>query len=156
MEFLGKVIILQLAEKKSVDLEEMNPLLILKQEIDFINLQHGDTEKELEFIRKSFDVNIISAPSIDLFTDLDGLASLISVCDIVVTTSNSIAHFSGALGKEALLLLPYSDGKFWYWHDIDGVSLWYPSIKVFKQENPGDWSTPIQKAKAYMEKRFEI
>jgi ADP-heptose:LPS heptosyltransferase len=89
------------------------------------------------------------------FNDIDGVLSIISACDLIITTSNSTAHLAGALGKETLLLTPYSVGKFWYWQDIDGVSLWYPSVRVFPQTKQGDWVTPINSMKAYLEKRVE-
>ena len=38
--------------------------------------------------------------------DLDGLAALIELCDLVVSTSNVTIHMAGALGKDSWVLLP--------------------------------------------------
>jgi len=141
--------------KKSLSLHGLSSLLGLN-EVNFINLQYGDTQVEVRAAKDALDVHLENVPDIDLFDDIEGLLAVIEACDIVVTTSNSTAHFSGAIGKETLLLLPYSAGKFWYWHDLDGKSLWYPSIKVFRQKKQGDWSQPIIEAKEYLEKRFAI
>jgi ADP-heptose:LPS heptosyltransferase len=76
---------------------------------------------------------------IDKFEDIEGVAALISNCDIVVTCSNVTAHIAGALGKKTFLYVPFGRGKLWYWHDEGGKSIWYPSIKIFTADTPGHW-----------------
>jgi len=112
----------------------------------FIDLQYSDTAEERARIAQSQGVAIHHLDEIDNFSDLDGLASLISACDFVVTCSNSTAHFAGALGKETYLLVPFGRGRHWYWSHIgaDDRSLWYPSIHVIPQTIAGDWAEPIQ------------
>lgn len=139
---------------KSIALDSLSSILKLKESINFINLQYGDVELEIDALKRELELDLSSVPELDLFNDIDGILALIEACDIVVTTSNSTAHFSGAIGKETLLLLPYSSGKFWYWHDIDRESLWYPSIKIFRQKKQGDWSHPVSEVTEYLEKRF--
>lgn len=144
-----------IGESKSLSL--MNLLPILEGSIfEFINLQYGDTRPERELVKRELNIDIHEIDDLDLFEDIDGLLSLIQACDIVLTTSNSTAHLAGAIGKETLLLLPYSQGKIWYWHDIQGISLWYPSVRVFTQQKAGDWTDPVNQAKEYLEKRFEV
>ena len=121
--------------------------------MQFINLQYGDTAKEVTDLMEKHGQSIYSVPEVDIFNDIDGVLSIISACDLIITTSNSTAHLAGALGKETLLLVPYSVGKFWYWHDIDGFSLWYPSVRVFQQKTQGDWETPIHEMKSYLERK---
>jgi tetratricopeptide (TPR) repeat protein len=142
--------------KKSMSLAEMSLILDLKDHIEFINLQYGDTELEISNIKKSLDSSLIATCDVDLFRDMEGLLALIDICNVVITTSNSVAHLSGAAGKETLLLLPYSAGKFWYWHDVNGKSLWYPSIKIFRQKNQGDWHFPVTELKKYLEKKIAV
>lgn len=99
-------------------------------------------------------ISLETINNLNLFDDIDGLLGAIESCDVVVTTSNTTAHLAGACGKETLLLLPKAVGKFWYWQDINNISLWYPSIKVFRQNKQGDWSDPVNKAREYLERRF--
>lgn len=145
----------KVGEVKSINLSDLE-LIFKIRGLNFVNLQYGNVSDELEESYGNYGVRVNEIPELNLYEDVDGLLSLIKACDIVITTSNTTAHLAGALGVETLLLIPYSIGRFWYWHDIDGVSLWYPSIRVFKQENPGDWTAPIQAIKAYLENRFEI
>jgi ADP-heptose:LPS heptosyltransferase len=116
--------------------------------VDFIDLQYGDTKVEKKSLFNDFDIEVRSIDEIDNFNDIDGLASLIDVCDFIVTISNVTAHIAGALGKKVFLMLPYSGaGKMWYWHESLNKSLWYPSIQIFTQTKAGDWSTPVNEIK---------
>lgn len=143
----------KLGQDKSVALPDLLPALSTI-DMELINLQYGDTAQEVASFQEKHHLSIHSVPEIDIFNDIDGVLSIISACDLIITTSNSTAHLAGALGKETLLLIPYSVGKFWYWHDIDGVSLWYPSVKIFPQITQGDWTEPINAMKTYLEQKF--
>jgi hypothetical protein len=143
----------KVGDHKSIPIHELYPILGLKG-IEFVNLQYGDVTASLLQVKEKLDKEIINLEEIDLFNDVDGALSIIAACDIVVTSSNSTAHLAGALGKETLLLVPYSVGQFWYWHAVDGNSIWYSSVKVFEQEQQFDWSAPVNAVKQYLESRF--
>lgn len=145
----------KLGQHKSIALDQLSPILKMNN-INFINLQYGDIEDEIISTNAQFGGSIQIVEDVDLYQDIESLQCIIDACDIIITTSNTTAHIAGVSGKETLLLLPLGNSRLWYWHDINGVSLWYPSIRVFKQENLGDWSSAIEAVKAYLEKRFEI
>jgi hypothetical protein len=105
----------------------------------YLNLQFAEMAGEL-----SGFPSLITLPELDLFNDLEGVLAAIHQCDAVVTISNTTAHMAGAMGKPVFLLLPYAAGRLWYWHSREGRSLWYPSIRVFRQVRPGDWSEPLE------------
>jgi tetratricopeptide (TPR) repeat protein len=138
---------------KSIPINQMYPILGMKS-IEFVNLQYGDVSSSLLQVKQDLGKEILCLDQINLFDDVDGALSIIAACNIVVTSSNTTAHLAGALGKETLLLVPYSVGKLWYWHAIDGKSIWYPSVRVFEQEQQGDWSAPVNAVKQYLERRF--
>jgi tetratricopeptide (TPR) repeat protein len=143
----------QVGGHKSIPINELYPILRIKG-IEFFNLQSGEVSTPLLQVKQDLLKEILYLDEIDLYDDVDGALSIISACDIIVTCSNTTAHLAGALGKETLLLLPYSAGQFWYWQAIDGKSIWYPSVKVFEQEQQGDWSAPVSAVKQYLESRF--
>jgi tetratricopeptide (TPR) repeat protein len=68
-------------------------------------------------------------------------AALIESLDVVITIDSAVAHLAGALGKEVWLLLPYATD--WRWIEGQTISPWYPTMTIFKQENPFDWSAVI-------------
>ena len=129
-------------EAKSIELKDFFNILNIP-ELTFLNLQYGDVDMEINSIQKNFGITIEPVNEIDKYNDIDGLVSLIDSCDYIVTTSNVTAHFSGALGKCTFLLVPYSHGKIWYWHEGDDRSIWYPSIKIFRQNIDGTWNGAI-------------
>ena len=78
----------------------------------------------------------LQCSSVDNREDLDGLAALIELCDLVVSTSNVTVH-CGALGKETWVLLPYVANFWWLLDRTD--SIWYPTVKLYRQKKFQDW-----------------
>ena len=132
----------EFGEEKSLSLTQLLPILSLPNTI-FVNLQYGETTKEIKNISDQHGIEIISIDEIDNFNDIDGLASLIEACDYIVTSSNVTAHIAGALNKKTYLLPPYAYGKIWYWGENDTHSLWYPSIEIYRNTNSKSWEKPI-------------
>ena len=109
---------------------------------------------EINFIKSNFKTGIEQFNDINLFDDIESVASIIQSCDIVITCSNSTAHLAGALGKDTYLLIPFSRGKLWYWTDVSGKSYWYPTIHIFKQKRPNSWKEPITKMLKMIEVKY--
>jgi len=68
-------------------------------------------------------------------------AAVIANLDLVITIDTSIAHLAGALGKPVWVLLPHVPD--WRWMLGREDSPWYPTMKLFRQKNPGDWPSVI-------------
>ena len=49
--------------------------------------------------KKNTGIEVLQCSSINLKEDLDGLAALIELCDLVVSTSSVTIHMAGALEK---------------------------------------------------------
>ena len=131
--------------KKSIDLNSLKKILS-NENIEFINLQYSDETKEINQIEKDLNKKIFMEHEIDCFNDIDGVAGLIKSCDFVVTVSNSNAHISGKLGVKTFLLLPYNDGKLWYWGlNNDRDIVWYPSMLPIRQESINNWGSCLSK-----------
>jgi tetratricopeptide (TPR) repeat protein len=140
----------QIGDKKSIPFTKLEPILNIP-EINFVNLQYYPDNFKFSNNDSVIHNNIININNFDLYNDLENLAYLIQACDVVVTCSNSTAHLAGALNKTTLLLAPFSSGKFWYWNEHEGKSLWYPSIKVFYQAKDGSWDKAIESIVCHLE-----
>ena len=138
---------LDVGDEKSVSLKQLAPLLAI-EEFDYVDLQYGDTTAEREAVRIITGRTLKSVESVNNFNDIDGLAALISACDVVVTVSNTTAHLAAALGKPVFVLLPYASGLFWYWHAGRSDSPWYPSARLYRQERSGDWVAVLDHVRA--------
>jgi tetratricopeptide (TPR) repeat protein len=138
---------------KSLDLVQLSPLLLCN-ELEFISLQYGSTKEEIMIVEEKIGKKIHTFDDLDLYNDIEGLVSVISICDFVVTTSNITAHLTGSIGKKGIVLLPYSKGKIWYWHSGEGQSVWYPSLQLMSQKQMNDWTDPINRSKKWILEHF--
>ena len=126
---------------KSLPLAEWRSLLSVPG-ASFVDLQYGDTRAEREELTRS-GAWLEHLPQLDLFNDLDGVAALISACDLVITTSNVTAHLAGRLGRPVWVLLPRGQARLWYWMEGRDDTPWYPSARLFSQEEEGEWQRPL-------------
>ena len=102
----------------------------------FVNLQYGDSTAELEEARRRFGVDIWNPPGLDLKDDLDGVAALSSVLDLVIGPANAATNLSAACGAPTWLVS--TPGA---WPRLGSERYpWYPSVRVFTPESYGDWA----------------
>lgn len=74
--------------------------------------------------------------------DFADTAAVISQLDLVITSDTAVAHLAGAMGKPTWLMGPTQADWRWMIAD-DGAALWYPSVRIFRQTEPGDWSRVV-------------
>ncbi len=71
----------------------------------------------------------------DAFVDT---AAVMMNLDLVITTCTSIAHLAGALGRPVWIAV---DGlPHWPWGLSGERSAWYPTARLFRQRQPGQWA----------------
>lgn len=68
-------------------------------------------------------------------------AALICSLDLVVTVDTMAAHLAGALGRPVWTLLDAEAD--WRWMRRRTDSPWYPTMRLFRQPQPGIWEPPI-------------
>ncbi len=117
------------AQAKTANLSDFETVLRIP-DCRFVDLQYGDTQAEREELARTFGVEVERLPDVDNFNDIDGLAALISACDLVVTVSNTTAHIAGALGQRTWVMVPTGNARFWYWFRKKNVSPWYARVSV--------------------------
>ncbi|MDR3684474.1 MAG: hypothetical protein P4L11_12170 [Geothrix sp.] len=79
----------------------------------------------------------------DSFADT---AYALSAMDLVVTVDTSIAHVAGALGLPTFLLIAaFPD---WRWLLDRDDSPWYPSLRIYRQPEVGNWTSVIKRVVA--------
>ncbi len=70
-------------------------------------------------------------------TDLADTAALIDGLDLVLGVDTAVVHLAGALGKPVWLLNRFDTD--WRWLLGREDSPWYPTLRQFRQAQPGDW-----------------
>lgn len=130
--------------EKSAPLREFAPLLKLPG-VQFVDVQYGDTAVERGAMAEATGVRLLRFDDVDYFNDLEEVLAILEACDLVITTSNAIAHFSGALGKRTWLLYLADNPPFHYWsHGGSCRSLWYPSVEIVSTPGLVEWSALIE------------
>jgi hypothetical protein len=79
--------------------------------------------------------------------DFRDTAARIQALDLVITVDTSMAHLAGALGVPCWVMLP-ARGTDWRWGRQRTDSPWYPSLKLYRQSTPGDWSDVVARLRA--------
>lgn len=78
--------------------------------------------------------------------DFQDSADLFAGLDVIVTVDTAAAHLAGSLGKPTLVLLPkHAD---WRWMRARPDSPWYPSARLLRQSEAGDWASTLAEAQA--------
>jgi hypothetical protein len=76
--------------------------------------------------------------------DFQDTARILSGLDLLISVDSAPAHLAGALGKPVFTFVTHVPD--WRWGLAGEGSSWYPSMRLFRQEAPGDWSGAVQKA----------
>jgi hypothetical protein len=125
---------------RSIRLHALGPLFELPS-ITWFSVQKDDTEAERKSLTDNFDVHTLG-PMIEDFTDT---LAILETLDLVITVDSSVAHLAGAAGLPVWVLLPsYSE---WRWLADRTDSPWYPSMRLFRQRQLGQWDPVIEEVR---------
>lgn len=130
------------SRRRSMSLADLLPLL--RHDAVFVNLQYGERGAELEALRREHGVTVHDfAEAID---DLDETAALCCALDGVATVCTAIVHMSGALARPAWVMAPHVPE---WRYGASGESMpWYPSVRIFRQPEPGAWRPVLERVSA--------
>lgn len=81
-------------------------------------------------------------------------ASIIQGLDLVITSCTSIAHLSAALGKETWIIVPVM--PYYAWAQRKETSVWYDSVRLFRQQEYGKWDAPLNAVRVAIEERLKV
>ncbi len=120
-------------ERRSIPLRYFEPLAQVPG-VRLFSLQKGDGSEQMQEIAGRF-------PIVDLGSavdDFSATAAVVKKLDLVISSCTAPAHLAGALGVPVWVALGFS--ACWRWlHDRDD-SPWYPTMRLFRQKSPGDWT----------------
>jgi len=122
---------------RSVPLAALRPLFEIAR-ISWFSLQKGAAARA-QLAGLASDVAIHDFT--DDLRDYGDTAALIMNLDLVIAVDTSVAHLAGALGKPVWILVP-ANGE-WRWLEKRADSPWYPTARLFRQREVGDWQAAI-------------
>ena len=117
---------------RSVPMDALDPVFEVEG-IDWYSLQQGRTSAD--FTPAAREARLRPLPADWALVDT---AALITELDLVISMCTSIAHLSGALGRPTWTMLACAAD--WRWLQNRADSPWYPTMRLFRQPHPRDWS----------------
>ena len=122
---------------RSLPLQAMEPLLRSMPGARFYSLVKDPRADEPAQMREWGIVNLM--PEVRDFADT---AAIISRMDRIITIDTAIAHIAGALARPTdLMLARHAD---WRWMQDRGDSPWYPTMRLFRQPEAGNWDAVLR------------
>jgi hypothetical protein len=121
---------------RSILLKNMLPVTRIDG-IEFFSLQKDLREGDDELLNANPCIVRLDN-QIDDFRDT---AAIMMGLDLVISSDTSIVNLAGALGRPVWVLL--SSMPDWRWLLDRNDSPWYPTARLFRQANAGDWITVV-------------
>jgi Flp pilus assembly protein TadD len=121
-------------QRRSTSLDVLAPLLDIPG-IQFASFQVGPARGQIE---------ATGLPVTDMMADVTDFADTamrLADVDLLISVDTAIAHLAGAMGMPVWLLSRF-DGC-WRWLEARDDTPWYPSMRIFRQPSPGDWTSLI-------------
>ena len=79
-------------------------------------------------------------------------AKLLCTLDLVITSCTGIAHLAAAMGIRTWVVVPIL--PYYIWALPDNTSPWYNSVKLYRQEEYGNWDAPFANIKKDLEEKL--
>ena len=116
-----------------------------------ISLQKGFGSEQLETC--SFKDRFVSCQDqVNETWDFLETAAIVANCDLVITSDTSVAHMAGGMGKTTWLLLHKVPD--WRWGLNGDSTFWYPSMRLFRQKERGNWNEVMERVAEALQRHF--
>jgi len=138
--------------QRSIPLQAFAPLAAIPG-VRLFSLQKGFGSEQVAALNGQFEV-------VDFADELDtdsgpfmDTAALMRNMDLMISSDTSVPHLAGALGVETWLALSLSPD--WRWLLDREDSPWYPSMRLFRQKNLGDWDDVFERIASVLRDRLD-
>ncbi len=123
------------ADRRSIPFSALPPLFDIPG-VSIHILQRGEALRECPP-----DLGIMAGHD-----DIHQAAAVMCTLDLVISVDSMPAHLAGALGRPVWTLLAHQAD--WRWMEGREDTPWYPTMRLFRQPQPGDWSAVIARVAA--------
>ena len=125
-----------LDSRRSIAPERLAPLVAVPG-LHFVSLQKDGPAAPADFAL----TNVMSEMG-----DFADTAALVADLDLVISVDTAVAHLAGALGRPVWLLDRFD--PCWRWLLGRRDSPWYPTLRLSRQPEPGNWQAVIDAVQA--------
>ena len=133
--------------------------IIEAYEGNLICLQRGTQYSEMDELLpnhriKSYQSDISRLADSDDPNNFLEYASVITNCDLVITTGSTVAHMAAGIGVPTWVLLPMVPD--WRWGLNGDSTFWYPSMRLFRQRERGNWDELVARVAKALQEHFRV
>jgi hypothetical protein len=128
---------------RSTSLETLRPLFDVPG-IRWFSLQVGERAADMVCLSSNVLVDLSEG-----LTDFAETAAAVANLDLIITVDSAVAHLVGAIGQPVWTIV--SSIADWRYPLSGERSLWYPTMRVFRQDALGEWGPLILKVRAELE-----
>lgn len=114
---------------------------------EFYSLQVGASADDISQLDQDKIIDL--SPHL---TDFSQTAAAIGEMDLVISVDTSVVHLAGAMGKDVWVLLAAVPDWRWMLDRTD--SPWYPTARLFRQKNAGDWGELVGRLRGALDERI--
>jgi tetratricopeptide (TPR) repeat protein len=133
---------------RSIALAAFSPLL--KLDASYVCLQPTVSAADADLLRARGGVTLFGE-KLKTFADT---AALIANLDLVIAVDTAVVHLAGALAKPVWVLLPFVPDWRWLLDREDNP--WYPTARLFRQDQSRSWDKVIARVAAALRDEFRI
>jgi tetratricopeptide (TPR) repeat protein len=127
-------------KRRSVPLAYFEPLAQIPG-VRLFSLQMGRGREQLEKVAADWSISDLGLP----FSET---AAVMMNLDLIVTSDTVVAHLAGALARPTWLAVCYTPDWRWFLRRAD--SPWYPTMRLFRQPGPDQWTAVFESMAAHM------
>jgi tetratricopeptide (TPR) repeat protein len=109
--------------------------------VRFVSLQKGSGVEQLQDWPDRFPITEVGS-RLDDFMDT---AAVLRNLDLVIACDTAVAHLAGAIGVPVWVALPFAAD--WRWLLDRSDNPWYPTMRLFRQKQRGDWAGVFEQIK---------
>jgi tetratricopeptide (TPR) repeat protein len=121
---------------RSIPLERFGELAKVEG-VSLISLQQGYGTEQIAQLSGRFPLAVVDSETNSTAGVFMDTAAIMANLDLVITVDTAVAHLAGALGLSAWI--PLSTAPDWRWLLGRNDSPWYPSLRLFRQQQLGRW-----------------
>ena len=128
--------------KRNIPLE--NFAVFNNIDVAFFSFQKGEpAESELNYLQEMNWHGPQITHWVSELNNFSDTAALLDQMDLIITVDTAMAHLAGAIGKPVWLLNRFD--TCWRWFLERNDSPWYPTMKIYRQEQHGNWNTVLER-----------
>lgn len=124
----------------SMQLEALLPMLKIEG-IEWVNLQFGDYQKEIDNLQGKHCISITHLPECAASGDFNQYGALIANCDLVISASNAALMLASRLGIKTWMFLPGKRQGIKINSNQDSITI--KNARVFYKEGASNWDEVI-------------